>query len=372
MRIGIVTLPLHTNYGGVLQAYALQQVLYGLGHDAVLIQPLEVVSIPRGLRALVKYSRRIFKKKLLGKALETRIEKRICDELPIVGRNVSEFISGKMAVERYGRMQDVNTDSFDAFVVGSDQIWRPVYSHRLSDAFLGFTKGHNVRRIAYAASFGVDYQEYSKTQRRKCGQLLSAFDAISVREQSGVTLCRDMFGIDALHMPDPVMLLTADHYSGIADKSATPTVFAYILDKSPDVLSVADRIAVEYFSSPVFLFNSVEPRGKGPVESRVQPSVEKWLGGIETAKCVITDSFHACVFSLLFHKDFFVIVNSGRGLSRIESLLSWFGFQDRLVVPENGKLAGLPVIADVDWDAVDKKLESLRKMGMDFLKEALR
>lgn len=370
MRIGIITLPFYTNYGGILQAYALGRTLEELGHEAIFLQPEEIVPVPRGIKAICKYLRRHLLNVIHRKNGEIRIEKRICDELPTVGKKCARFISENMKVERYRSTKDIDVAAYDAFITGSDQIWRPSYSHRLKDAFLGFTKDNKVRRIAYAASFGVDCQEYSAKQKSMCRKLLAGFDAISVREQSGVTLCKEMFGIDACQMPDPTLLLDADVYSSLSDKSPHPPVFAYILDKNDDVITLVEQVFRNNYPSPAILFNSVDPRGLGPVSDRIQPSIEEWLGAIGKAEWVITDSFHACVFSILLHKNFLVVTNGRRGQSRICSLLSEFGLQKQLHT--SGSAPELHMIDAATWQRADERIAELRKKGIDFLKEALR
>lgn len=371
MRIGIITLPLHTNYGGVLQAFALQAVLRELGHDAIHLQLDEVVPVPKGFRGVCIRSKRSLKR-LLGQNVEVDRERRICEELPVVGGNIFRFIGERMEVRHFPSYSDVPVDEFDAFVVGSDQIWRPLYSHNLTDAFLGFTRGADVRRVAFAPSFGVDHCEYGALAKRRCGALLSAFDAVSVREESGIKLCKEMFGVEAVCMPDPTMLLDSEKYLKDVPVPEKPYVFAYILDKDPARGSILVKASGTCKAEPV-VFNSVDPRGLGPVEERIQPSIEDWLSGIAASKLVVTDSFHACVFSILFHRPFLVISNEGRGLSRIESLLSKFGLSDRLLVLRKGESPNVDSIVSspIDWDKVDSRLSDLRASAFGFLKSAL-
>ena len=100
---------------------------------------------------------------------------------------------------------------YDAFIVGSDQVWRPSYNQHLEQAFLNFTENwKNVKRIAYAASFGVDNWEFTKKQTKECKRLVQKFDFVSVREDTAVNLCKEHLGIEATHVLDPTLLLSAD------------------------------------------------------------------------------------------------------------------------------------------------------------------
>ena len=123
---------------------------------------------------------------------------------------------------------------FDAYVVGSDQVWRPTYNlgDKLFDMYLAFADGQQVKRLSYAASFGVDKWEYSDDQTRICSELAKQFDAISVREKSGVKLCADNLGVDAIHVLDPTMLLDPSDYNKligkqISDKTTGGVILLY-------------------------------------------------------------------------------------------------------------------------------------------------
>ena len=112
---------------------------------------------------------------------------------------------------------------FDAIVVGSDQVWRPKYfKDKIENAFLDFAKSWNIKRIAYAASFGTDEWEYAPKQTKRCGELLKLFDFVSVREMSGINLCATHFDLGAKLEPDPTMLLTTEDYMRLFEVARTP------------------------------------------------------------------------------------------------------------------------------------------------------
>lgn len=365
MKIGILTLPLHTNYGGILQAYALQTVLERMGHDVCLIEKRrKPMRLPLWKTPLV-YGKRIARN-LMGHPFPIFYEQKINREMPIIRQNTDQFINKYIKRRFVDDFSEIKKTDFDAIVVGSDQVWRPKYFlDGIEHAYLDFTDRWNIKRIAYAASFGTDEWEYTPEQTRRCGELLKHFNGISVREDSGVDLCRTHFGVEAQQVLDPTMLLTKEDYIQLFENTDTPkskgTLLNYILDETPEKLALIDQIAQEKNLVP-FRVNSKVENKKAPLKERIQPSVEQWLRGFYDAEFVVTDSFHACVFSILFNKPFIAIGNEDRGTSRFTSLLSMFGLKDRLIT------GGTTFRLNEGNDAnANKKLYSLRQKSMGFI-----
>lgn len=370
MKIGILTLPLHTNYGGILQAYALQTVLERMGHDVCLIekkrQPLRLPL----WKAPLSYGKRIIKN-LTGHPYPICFEQKINREEPLVRQNTDKFVNKYIKRRFVDDFSEIGKDDFDAIVVGSDQVWRPKYFiDGIENAYLMFAKGWNIRRIAYAASFGTDKWEYSSEQTTSCRRLLKNFDAVSVRESSAVTLCREHLGVDVKRVLDPTMLLSTNDYMKLFDANGTPKsngyLLCYIIDETPEKMSFVNKIAQERGLIP-FRVNSKVENLIAPLQERIQPPVEQWLRGFYDADFVVTDSFHACVFSILFNKPFFVLGNEKRGLSRFSSLLGMFGMENLLVTNKdlNEKQN------DIDWARVMSLLAEEKKKAINFLNENL-
>ena len=210
MRIGILTLPLHTNYGGILQAYALQTVLERMGHEVCLIEKRRrPLKLPLW-KAPLSYGKRIVKN-LTGHPFPIFYEQKINRETQIIRQNTDKFISKYIKRKIVNDYYDIQENDFDAIVVGSDQIWRPQYFHEIEHAYLDFTEGWNIRRIAYAPSFGTDEWEYTPKQTERCCILIKDFNAVSVRESSGVNLCREYLGINAIHVDRKSTRLNSSH-----------------------------------------------------------------------------------------------------------------------------------------------------------------
>lgn len=373
MNIGILTLPLHTNYGGILQAYALQAVLERMGHDVLVIQrpwrkqivwwkfPLQIVN-----RCIYRF--------VFGRKVTLFSELKWNKNQAVIERNTQEFIDKYIHTYHIKQISDIKERDFDAIAVGSDQIWRPMY-YRLhykyiEDAFLSFTKKWSLKRIAYAPSFGTDAWEYSKVETQECGNLLQKFDAVSVREKSGVGLCENYLGRkDVQWVLDPTMLLNREDYESLIPQNvkAPGDLMCYVLDANDEINNLISQIAQENDIN-VFQAASDVDNVTLPIERRVQPPVESWLAGFRDAKLVITDSFHACVFSILFHKPFIVIGNKNRGYSRFESLLKLFGLGDRLI--ENASQFNQSMLNPLS-EEVYKKLDDFRSTSTDFLTKAL-
>lgn len=350
MKTGILTLPLHINYGGILQAYALQTVLENLGHEAELI----LRDLPPGAMPWQK-----------GLSL---------DEQRTILQHTHRFIHQYIKGEK-NSLSKLTPADYEAIVVGSDQIWRYYYTRHMpggyGTVFLGFTEGWPLRRISYAASFGVDEWEAPADVTPDISRLLHNFNAVSVRESSGVTLCHDVLGVEAQHVVDPTMLLTSADYKQLIDscndtRAAEGELMCYILDETPDKTALIDTVAKRFGLRP-FRANAKAEQPGAPLSERVQAPVEQWLRSFRDARMVITDSFHATVFSILFGKPFIVTGNPGRGLARLESLLDQFGMADHLVLDA----ADFNAYSDYSQPAsVPSLLSEKRQQSLEFLKKA--
>ena len=375
MKVAILTQPLGHNYGGLLQAYALQTYLKKLG--------CEVETLDRRVEGAGRISLKghalNLARLMLGRIKSLPTESRqawVLSELAAFRDRrltMSPRIASEQEIRDYYRDRD-----FDAFVVGSDQVWRPRYSPSILNFYLDFLNDIKspAKRIAYSASFGVDDWEYSGELTEQCKILAEKFDSISVREQSAVALCRAKLGVSAECVVDPTLLLEPADYEPLiteCEKNANGgCVLSYVLDPAPEKRSIADSegraVGANVFSiKPEYSLTQV--RAKDIAKCRF-PSVESWLQAFHDASFVVTDSFHGTVFSILFNKPFIAVGNSARGMARFESLLSQFGLTDRLVEsPE--EVSPKLVHSQIDWKAVNDKREALASAGRQFLQTQL-
>ena len=374
MRIGILTLPLHENYGGILQAYALQKVLKDMGHDTLVFDKTRTVELPMFTRYTL-YCTKFIKNILQGKHDVIKWDKEYNKKLEVKREFTYPFIKKHIKrIELKGTYSTLLKGDYDAIIVGSDQVWRPMYFYLepLENAYLSFAKDWDIKRISYAASFGTDEWEYTLEQTATCGALLRCFDAVSVRESSAVALCNTHFGVDAKHVLDPTLLLDASYYTALSQMADTPLsdgdLLCYVLDPSDEKSALIQTVADTLKLTP-FTVNSKYEDPNAPLEEKVQPPVEKWLRGFYDAQYVITDSFHACVFSILYQKPFVVYGNKHRGLARFHSLLTMFGLEDRLVMNPN---EALEIINNpIEWNQVNMRLAEWKRKSLDFLISAL-
>lgn len=376
MKIGILTLPLHTNYGGVLQAYALQTVLERMGHKVVVFDTSNKYSLPPLWKLPISLAKRLLLK-CMGRIDRIFIERYNNRVQPVIAKEIQLFVDSKIHRKIISKFSRIKANEFDAIVVGSDQVWRSDYflswnCQSIENAYLSFTKKWSINRIAYATSFGLDCWGYNEKQTEQCRQLLKKFDAVSVREDSAVKLCKQYFDVDALHVLDPTMLLDANDYIMLFEQKQTPkskgTLLNYVLDETEEIRKIINLIASEKNMVPFAVNNPYAGDDTKPLNQRIKPSIETWLRGFYDADFVITDSFHACVFSIIFKKQFVVVGNKKRGMSRFESLLKMFDLEDRLV-DEKIDLEKLKLI---DFHEVYRKIDVLKQKSMTFLYQNLK
>lgn len=379
MKIGILTQPLHNNYGGLLQNYALQQVLKGMGHE---VETLDWKTKTEPVKEwLWGWKQRMLW--LKDKTVERPRYQPTGRELLVMSQNTHRFIEKYISVcpqkattvEEFGRIG--RTHGYEAYVVGSDQVWRPSYSPLLPAMFLSFAVNNDVKRLAYAASFGTSTWEFSPEMTNQCANLVKKFDLVTVREKSGVVLCHEHLGVEATHVLDPTMLLDKEDYIRVVEEEREPksagTLFHYILDPSEEKKALVESVATSEGLNPVTIMPKcqAENRTKWDVKNRIEdcvfPSVTSWLRGFMDAKMVIVDSFHGAVFSIIFNKPFWVIANAGRGNSRFESLLKLYGLEERMISPGNE----FDLTKEIDWMRVNAIREKEKNRCIDLLRNSL-
>lgn len=360
MKIGIITLPLHYNYGGILQAYALQKYLRGLGHD---VEHIEVRSnkylLPFNVRYLV-YLKRAILKYILRKDVIVFREKIIHDTSSLVTKYTSRFVKDNINMRYVSSFNDIKEYEYDAYVVGSDQIWRAEYICRNNNfvPFLDFTNDWKVKRIAYACSFAKDDWFYSRLATEKCRVLLSKFDVVTVREKTAIALCKKYLDADAELVIDPTMLLNQEDYDVLEGNTSTIScngdLMCYILDDTTEKTQFIKEVASKRNLTAFNTNANVEDYSE-KISNRIQPPIEQWLRSFKEAELVITDSFHACVFSIIYNKPFICFGNQHRGNSRFISLLTLIGQDYRLLESFNSS-----IISSKVFDKPNVNLEGYR------------
>lgn len=360
-RIGLLTLPLHSNYGGIIQIAALSAFVRALGLQPVLLR------------------------KEHQKASWKRMIIEVLKRLP--GQNIANYRNQNLKLERHAAFmkaflpqqsrvsrspadlrKECDRLGLDAVVVGSDQVWRLDYiDDGAYDAyFLSFLVGSPIRRVSYAASFGTDRWP-DETKVDDVSRLLAGFQAVSVREDSGRMLCAERFGrSDAVHVLDPTLLVDRSFHEEVietlAPGRAEGGLYAYVLDRSSAKRDIIDAVGRAEGLSAITL---AEPEN----DLAGYVNLGEWVRRFRDADFVVTDSYHGMIFSIIFEKQFVAIGNAGRGLTRFKSLLDQLGLEDRLVEAgsERAQLSG----ARIDYDRVNRRIVELRMKSRAFLCDAL-
>lgn len=366
MRIAILTQPLRYNYGGILQNFALQTVLRRMGHKVETLDPCRYFAF-HWWQYLLFAARHLAANLLKGYDIPLRKEYNIDSKKRKLGRYTFPFIDKHIRYRGYKNLHnDIRPTDYDVYIVGSDQVWRGLYNTNLTNMFLDFTEGWSVKRLAYAASFGTNQWEGTPEETEKCKSLLQQFDMVTVREDTGVDLCKNIFDVEAIQVLDPTLLLTQEDYIRELQLNLVPksqgNLLVYILDYDEGKQKMVDVIAEAKHLTP-FRVNSDYENLKAPVEKRVQPPIEQWVCGFYDAEYVVTDSFHACAFAIIFNKPFTVCLNSERGSARFESLFKFLGIVPEKIchnifacsLPDRGRIQGM---RETILQMIDKELGS--------------
>ena len=370
----IITLTKYKNYGCVIQRWALQTFLKKNGYEFGSFVFTPYFSFKRLFRKFVAWNK-FHMKNILRPIVRLLNGKRPL--FVIYNRHkyartkwLKKFATQKITQEPFDNSA---LDKYNTFIVGSDQVWRNWYPEQPSELlryFLDYIADPNAKRIAYAASFGKDsIQEAGlAAHSEKISVLLKKFDAISVRESSGVNIIKNNWGLDAIQVLDPTLLLSCDDYSALIDAPICQTndvkpISYYVLDATPEIKSLIKRIAEK---------TGLEYGGIFLNECRILPPIEQWLKNFRDCEFVVTDSFHGTVFSIINRKPFVVIANEWRGTSRMSSLLQTLGLEKRLI--DNKKIASFNLhdLTDIDYEAVYSKLEIFREFSASWLMTQLK
>ena len=374
MKVGIVThFHYSTNYGGVLQAYALCRFLNEHGVEAAQIR---YRSSPTDLRAPEK-SALLMAKKVLARVKRKLKGKRDRAIAANMQRSFAPFRNAIPHTEReYTRadIEAVNAE-FDAFITGSDQVWNlnwydPTY-------FLDFvTPGKP--KLSYAASLGTG--SMSEKEQNLLNGHLKDFAAVSVREESARDLLRPVYGGVELAV-DPTLLLSGEEWESIAADRLVgePYVFAYLLGEDGQVRELAEEFAkrknLKLVTIPYLLGKHRACDDRMSCEKITDADPGDFISLIKYANYVITDSFHACVFSIIFGRKFIAFERAGASgmSSRLHNLTDLFHCTERFCAAEDRKSLSYMLSLDgKDGPTVTQRFEEVKRCSVAFLKSNLK
>ncbi len=367
MKIGVLTIYGNNNYGNRLQSYALNTVLenYGYEVESIVAESVKKCWMPITKKMLVF---------LLGNRYYQGTNRKYIEMMRKIKfeKFTKKYIKTRWYFGKSRRFNEKLSFRYDYVIVGSDQVWNPHFwgedeiENCTFNYFLKFIP--NDRRIAYAASFGVDF--IPEKHKKIFYNGLKNFSAISVREKNGISIIMDLIGVKVMDVLDPTLLLPKCEWEKIEKKSIVRSkkkyIFIYFLGEySEQVRRSVKRLTDQY---GLEVINIMDQNHRILYESG--PS--EFLDLIHHAEMVVTDSFHAVVFSIIYKIPFFVFERIQSGYpnmsARIESLLEDFKMQDRYC--RVGTELTDPF--KCDFSSVDKILFNKKKKSEDFLIKALK
>lgn len=372
-KVGIITINDYTNYGNRLQNYAVQEVLISLGCEVET-----VVNLVKSKRSFTSAYPNIrdtklidvinkMKKKVYRKIPWTRehkLKKLLLDRKTAFKNFTHENINETSFIITPEEIPESLSSSYDAFVVGSDQVWNPNYGRTTHVDFLTFAPPH--KRISYAASFGVS--KIPDNQRNMYRDWLSKMEHISVREDAGAKIIEELIKKKAEVIVDPTLMLSKSKWMSIAkpiiSKPKKPFLLTYFLGQvKPENIEIINSIAKSY---DLDIVNMADINDK----NRYVVDPGEFLSYINSSEIFLIDSFHGAVFSILFEKPFYIfdrIEKIPSTNSRIDTLLKKF----ELEVRRANNIQNLSTILEVDFSHVKPILEEEREKTIKFLKNAL-
>lgn len=376
-KCGILTITIGSNYGNRLQNYALQCVIKNFGYfpETIDYTPSYMLNKKKEKNKPIKNN--FLKLKKIGFShLFNIINKKILRRKRIKEKEVyrrqcfNDFIDQYicMSSQQYDSNSDFNqlNEIYNFFIVGSDQVWNPYWEGR--DEFFYLTFTNNEKKIAYAPSFGVS--QIPENQKKIYQKNLSSFSNISIREEQGQKIIKNLINSDVPILLDPTFLLKKDEWDQIVVESTDKE--NYILTYFLGIISSKRKRKIKKFAKKnnlkiISMYEDWNPKSNfgGPSE---------FVGLIKNATYVCTDSFHGAVFSIIYNKPFTVMereeINNQTNHkmnSRIETLLKNMQLQkcqSFLTKNEDGRF-------DISFEVANKRIEDDRKKSFEYLKKSL-
>lgn len=372
MKAAIMTLALSENYGAALQTYALCKAIEKNSVTSVVYKYNDKKRITDSLQGSAKI------KHLIWKQLKTVLT------LGIKAKKYRIFRSKYIPfTEHYFHNNDelkLDNENYDIYISGSDQIWNPdIFLHDTS-YFLDFVpKGK--KKISYASSFGKS--TFNKSYYKKCAVLLSDFQEISVREESGTNIVKDLCGKEAKVVLDPTFLLDKQEWHELALNASKKAqnfkgILCYVMPGDSKVTDAIESIAQQLHQKtglPICRIGIKEydVLKYGYKQTDIFAGPLDFLAYFENAEYIVTNSFHGTAFSLNFQKKFYVVINKflddKEALhERVLSILDRLHAKNAIIYTDNTKL---PDTYNINYSEIETALNIERKNSYEYLKKAL-
>ncbi len=348
--VGIMGFWYGCNYGSIMTYYALNNVVASLGKSVLMLD--KHIFVENDVERGATHSRR--------------------------------FAEEHYDISKQYRAEDLHelNNLCDTFLLGSDQTWNYWISKHFGKYFYFDFVDDDKKKLAYAVSFGQSEDHAPEKERRVISGLMSRMDGISVREEDGVRICCEDYGVKAKYVIDPVFLANPEIYKPLIEKSShreeEPFIVTYILDPTPEKCEAARHIAKKLGGIKIIsLLDGLPWKFKANKAKTTLPNcienlqVEDWLYYLSHAEFVLTDSFHGSAFSIIFKRRFISLTNELRGLSRFKSLAGMFDFEDRLVEDPKRIMKDDSLMESLDYAKVDAVIEKERARCIEWLKTKL-
>ena len=390
LKVGILTLYYdNKNYGGLLQAYALQHYLEQSGVDSEQICYRNDFSEAAFYKQNIKDSTGIAKVKktvrfvqfLLRSGLNSVMNLRIKGKIAVRDKAFYRFQNAVPHSERVYDKSSIKESlkKYSAFVCGSDVIWNAGIPAYIS--CLGFVPD-GMKKVAYAPSLGTSVPPEWWLKEYK--PFLEKLDAVSVREQSiNDYISGKIPKLGVKTMPDPTFLLTSADWNNtiakIHPKVSGKYMLCYLLGDSiaqrQGIKALAEKNGLKIVTFPFIADGKYRKCDSDFGDHKLfDVSPSEFLSLIKNSEIVVTDSFHAVVFSLIFHKNFRAVnrmnKNSSGMSGRITNLLKAVGLSD-FFVENNAEIAKNNITVKIDFENADKAVEAMRAEGQKYLKDSL-
>jgi len=357
LKIGIITYHRAKNLGAMLQSYALQKTLEKYKGKCEIIdyrnekmeESYKVKKIRECKSLKEKIKNILFMKK--NKAFEE------------VRKEFNEKVQ-TISTKKYNKnnIKEANND-YDLFVTGSDQVWNVKLNYDDENYFLNFAEDNN-KKNSYAASFGTN--KINEEQKEKICNQLKTFNKISVREEEGKNVVRELTGRNSELVLDPTLLLNKYEWENMINNERIEKekyIFVYVIAYTPTLLEFARKLGKER-KCKVICFHTSYQKYRG-MKNLTKVSPQDFLNYIKNAEAVVTSSFHGMCFSINLQKEFYYELDENKvnNNSRLKTLATTLNLEDRRII--NGKC----INNRINYSEVTKKLEAERKKSIQFIEE---
>lgn len=373
MKTGIITFHFCYNYGATLQCLALYQSVKNLGHEVNVIDffpiPMPVLRFWQGWGLRRKNPMRNIRNRWIDLKYADLMRKRF-----------DSFSKANLSYSTYCNPSNISAavSSYDALIVGSDQVWNRSYYNASPVYFLNFKDNYEGRRVSYAACSGsADLPPHDKEELELRTALLD-FDAISVRNEITHNWLENVASVSAELVCDPTLLIDFTEYEAEATLPVKDYILVYVLGKeiTGGHQQTIQRIKDLYGALPVVWICSSAHKPEsycnwadhlictaGPAE---------WLTLIKNANFVYTDSFHGAIFSMKYERAFFAYYVEEMRAGRLIDIATRYGLNHVIASSLQDALDRKCFEQELDYPQINSKINAQRKTSLEFLKEALR